>query len=77
MEWNGITQGWNHTGLVLSGKAVETKSFMDLLISREGFDVNDPDLIQNVAEYIQNAAQYNMGYDRSLDHDEIIPPYLG
>ena len=44
-----------------------TKSYMQQIISSQGFYKNDPDIISKVAEYIQNAATYSKKYDRTLD----------
>ena len=41
--------------------------YMKNIIASEGFDVNDPNIINKVAQYIQNSADYNLEYDRSLD----------
>lgn len=41
--------------------------YMNGIIEDEGFDANDPEIINKVAKYIQGAADYNMKYDRTLD----------
>ena len=50
----------------------ETLEYMKGIISEQGFDPNDPELIQKVAEYIQNAAEYNLKYDRELDKESNV-----
>ncbi|MBE5741780.1 MAG: transglutaminase domain-containing protein [Clostridiales bacterium] len=37
-----------------------------------GFNANDKDIINKVAEFIQSSAVYNMKYDRNLDKEEDI-----
>ena len=49
-----------------------TYAFMMQIIEEQGFDVNDPNVIGDVAEYIQNAASYDLKYDRRLDQSENI-----
>ena len=44
----------------------ETYEYMLRIIDEQGFDVNDPDVINKVAEYIQNAADYNLNYNAEL-----------
>ena len=56
----------------------ETKTFLDDIISANGFDKSDEDIIEKVAEYIRNAAVYNMGYDFEMDEDDnVIIKFLG
>ena len=50
----------------------QTLSFMQGIIEKQGFDINDPTLISDVAKYIQNSASYNLFYDRALDQSENI-----
>jgi hypothetical protein len=47
----------------------ETLAFMQGIISDEKFSVEDPDMIQKVASYIQQAATYNLSYNRNLDYE--------
>jgi len=47
----------------------ETRAYMDGIIKDQGFDISDPQVIGKVAEYIQHAAKYNLGYNRSLDQE--------
>ena len=42
------------------------------IISERGFDANDPDIINKVAKYIQNAAKYSFDYNRALDESDNI-----
>ena len=46
--------------------------YMKKLISEQEFSANDPDIIQKVASYIQNAARYNLKYNEALDSEENI-----
>ncbi len=55
-----------------------TASYMKLIIEREGFDKNDPDIIQKVAAYIQNSATYDLAYDQNLDREpNVALAFLG
>ena len=47
----------------------ETNAYMQQIIKAQGFDKNDPEIIQKVANYIQNAAVYSLNYDRTLDRE--------
>ena len=44
-----------------------TEAYMSLIIEEQGFDKNDPDIIEKVAAYIQNAAVYNLNYNPNMD----------
>ena len=41
--------------------------YMRNLIKKQGFSASDPDIIQKVAKFIQNAAVYNLDYPKSLE----------
>ena len=59
------------------GVTTSTLRYLNGIIREEGWDASDPAIIQKVAEYVQNAAVYNMGYDHSLDaSDDIIVAFL-
>ena len=45
----------------------ETKAFMERIIAENGFDANDPLIIEKVARFIQESAVYDLKYDRALD----------
>ncbi len=45
----------------------DTRTYMEQLIAREGFDPADPEVIAKVASFIQNSATYNKRYDPALD----------
>jgi transglutaminase-like putative cysteine protease len=45
----------------------ETYDYMQNIISSEGFNIYDANIIAKVATYIQNSATYNMEYDEKLD----------
>lgn len=49
-----------------------TVDYLNYVIAEQGFDLNDPDCIAKIAEYIKNSANYNLEYDRSLDDEEDI-----
>ena len=49
-----------------------TKSYFDQIISDNGFSRYDSDIISTVASYVQNAASYNLKYDRALDESDNI-----
>jgi len=56
----------------------ETKQYMNKIISDNGFDANDPEIISKVASYIQNAAVYNLKYDPALDNEpNVALAFLG
>ena len=46
---------------------LETLDFMNQIIATQHFSTSTPTLIQEVASYIQNAATYNLDYNRKLD----------
>ena len=55
-----------------------TLAYMKLIIEEQGFDKNDPDIVQKVATYIQKAATYNLAYDQNLDREpNVALAFLG
>ncbi len=55
-----------------------TLEYLRLIIKQQGFDKDDPDIVQKVATYIQNAAAYNLAYDRNLDKEpNVALAFLG
>ena len=55
-----------------------TLAYMKLIIEEQGFDKNDPDIVEKVAAYIQNAATYNLAYDQNLDREpNVALAFLG
>lgn len=50
----------------------ETKAYFDNIISKRGFSADDKKIIENVAEFIKNSAEYSLTYDRNLDNEENI-----
>ena len=50
----------------------ETRDFMKKKIEEIGIQGNTHDIIQQVSEYISNAAVYDLKYDRSLDSEDNI-----
>jgi len=49
-----------------------TKSYMTKIITSQGFDPQDPQIFEKVADYIKSAAVYNELYDVTLDEKENI-----
>lgn len=51
-----------------------TLAYLKKVIAKEGFDRNDDDIIKDVADYIQNAAQYNLSYNRLMngESDQVV-----
>ena len=45
----------------------QTNAYFQQIIIEQGFNASDPEIIEKVARYIQNAATYDLDYDRSLD----------
>ena len=55
-----------------------TLAYMNLIIEEQGFTADDPDIVQKVATYIQNAATYNLAYDQNLDREpNVALAFLG
>ena len=55
-----------------------TLAYMKLIIEEQGFTADDPDIVQKVATYIQNAATYNLAYDQNLDREpNVALAFLG
>ena len=55
-----------------------TMAYMKLIIEEQGFDPADPDIVQKVAAYIQNAATYNLAYNQNLDREpNVALAFLG
>jgi len=49
-----------------------TLSYMKTVIAKEKFSASDPDIINKVADYIKNAATYNLDYNAALDDEENV-----
>ncbi len=55
-----------------------TMEYLRLIITQQGFDKDDPDIVEKVATYIQNAAVYNLAYDQNLDREpNVALAFLG
>ena len=55
----------------------DTRLFMETIIEAEGFSKDDPDIIARVANYIQNAAEYNLYYNKELDSEaNVVTAFL-
>ncbi len=48
----------------------ETEEYMKSIIDKEGFSKDDGDIVAKVASYIQNAAKYNLKYNKALDNED-------
>ncbi len=46
-----------------------TQEYMEGIIAKQEFNLSDPNVIMKVASYIQQAAVYNLDYDRALDYE--------
>ena len=49
-----------------------TQQYLESVIREEGFDAYDPDVIEDVAGYVHNAAEHNENYSSALDYEEDI-----
>ena len=55
-----------------------TLAYMKLIIEEQGFTADDPDIVQKVAAYVQNAATYNLAYNQNLDREpNVALAFLG
>ena len=55
-----------------------TAAYMKLIIDEQGFDKNDPYVVEKVAEYIRNAAVYDLNYNQNLDREpNVALAFLG
>ena len=50
----------------------ETQKYMDGIIAEQGFDVSNPNIVEDVAEYIRGAATYNLDYNPALDKESNV-----
>ena len=50
----------------------ETSAYLNTLIANNKFTLNDPNVIQKVVNYIQNAAAYSSTYDLHLDYEDNV-----
>lgn len=56
----------------------ESLAYLQKIIDKEGFSRSDPDIVEKVATYIQNAATYNLAYNRTLDRESnVVLAFLG
>ena len=49
-----------------------TKTYLSSLITKNGFDKDDTEILSKVARYIQNAANYNLDYNDALDKQQDV-----
>ena len=55
----------------------DTKTQLLSLASEAGISADDPDVINKVAEYIRNAATYDLEYDSAMDEkDDVVVSFL-
>lgn len=65
-----------NTYLSLDGFS-KTKAYLTTIINEQGFNKNDPDVLDAVAAYIQGCATYNLKYDAFLDsEDDIVLAFM-
>lgn len=54
-----------------------TRAYLNTVIEQQGFDRNDPDIVKKVANYIQNAATYNLKYNSMLNREsDVVVSFL-
>ena len=55
----------------------KTKAYMLNVIREQKLNKNDPKILEKVANFIQNCATYNLGYDRYLDfEDDVVVAFM-
>ncbi len=54
------------------GVPESSATYLQTVISQNGFDKNDGEIVGKVATYIRKAATYNLEYDREMDNAEDI-----
>ena len=55
----------------------DTRNYMYQIISEQKFSRSDPDIILKIATYIQNAAKYNLDFDRAMEQeDDVVVAFL-
>ena len=53
------------------------RACMQAIIAEQGFRADDPAIVTKVAAYIQNAAAYNLEYDRAMDDEaDVVVAFL-
>ena len=53
------------------------RACMQAIIAEQGFRADDPAIVAKVAAYIQNAAAYNLEYDRAMDDEaDVVVAFL-
>ena len=53
------------------------RACMQTIIAEQGFRADDPEIVAKVAAYIQNAAAYNLEYDRAMDDEaDVVVAFL-
>lgn len=54
-----------------------TRAYLEWIVKEQGFDRNDPDIVAKVAQYVQNAANYNLNFDPKLNiEDDVVVSFL-
>ena len=54
-----------------------TRAYLNTVIAQAGLDRNDPDIVRKVADYIQNAATYNLNFDSGLNREsDVVVSFL-
>ena len=55
----------------------KTEAYLTGIIKEQGFDRNDPEVLDAVASYIQGCATYNLKYDADLDtEDDVVLAFM-
>lgn len=54
-----------------------TRAYLNTVIAQEDLDRSDPDIVEKVADYIQNAAKYNLSFDSGLNREsDVVVSFL-
>ena len=62
----------NYLKVKINEEDTQTEPFLDKIISEQGFNKNDPDIIRKVASFVQNSATYNMNYNSEVDSENTL-----
>lgn len=62
----------NYLKVKINEEDMQTEPFLDKIISEQGFNKNDPDIIRKVASFVQNSATYNMNYNSEVDSENTL-----
>lgn len=62
----------NYLKVKINEEDTQTEPFLDKIISEQGFNKDDPDIIRKVASFVQNSATYNMNYNPEVDSENTL-----